>query len=237
MSSLLLISNSTQHGRSYLDHCENAVRKFLRDIDRVVFVPYALADHSGYSDVVRRRLGQMGIGCEGLHESASPAATIQEAPAIFVGGGNSFRLLSRLYSLELVDLIRQRVEAGMRYMGSSAGTNMACPTIRTTNDMPIVEPPSLRALGLIPFQINPHYIDADPDSTHMGETRETRLREYLEENPGPVLALREGTWLRREGDRCSLGGERPARLLRRDAEAEELEPGADLSDLLRPERG
>jgi dipeptidase E len=232
MTAQLLISNSTQHGEGYLDHCAAEMLDFLGGRTSVLFVPYALDDRDGYADTAIRRFAAMDIECTSIHRAPDAVAAVEAAEAMFVGGGNSFRLLKTLYELELIPAIRASAERGMRYMGASAGSNMACPTIRTTNDMPIVEPPSLSALGLIPFQLNPHYLDPPADSTHMGETRETRLREYLEENPGPVLGIREGAWLRREDSELTLGGRRPARLFRRDATAEEIEPGSALGFLL-----
>ena len=157
---------------------------------------------------------------------------VEAAEAVFAGGGNTFRLLAKLYRLDLLAALRARALAGMPYLGASAGSNLACPTVRTTNDMPIVEPPSLTALGLVPFQINPHYQDPDPASTHQGETREQRIREYHEENELPVVGLREGAMLAVEGDRMTLLGSTRARLFRRGAEPEEFAPGADLSFLL-----
>lgn len=165
----------------------------------------------------------------GVHEHADPVAA---ADAVFIGGGNSFRLLSALYRTGLRDAVRGAVRAGLPYMGASAGTNMAAPTLRTTNDMPIVQPPSYEALGLVPFQINPHYLDPDPDSTHKGETREERLTEFLEENDVPVLGLREGSWLRLEGEAARVDGARPARLFTRGAAPRELAAGTDVSYLL-----
>ncbi len=229
---LLLISNSTEHGRGYLDHCAEAMLETLGASRSVLFVPFALADRDAYARKAAARFEQMGVACSSLHEATDPQAAIDGAAAVFVGGGNTFRLLSELYRLGLIERIRDRVAAGMVYMGASAGTNIACPTIRTTNDMPIVEPPSLDAIRLVPFQINPHYIDPPPDSTHMGETRETRIREYLEENRLPVVGLREGSWLEVDGSHCRLGGQRPARLFARDAECHEFSPGSDLAELL-----
>ena len=153
--------------------------------------------------------------------------------AIFVGGGNTFRLLKTLYDLKLLDAIRQRVEAGTLYMGSSAGSVIAAPTIRTTNDMPIVEPPSLDALHFVSYQINGHYIDADPNSTHQGETREQRLIEYLEENSTPVIGIREGTMLRVDGDVTTVKGTKPAKIFRRGEEPVDVEPGSRLTADLR----
>ena len=169
-----------------------------------------------------------------MHTFASPRQAIEEARVLFVGGGNSFRLLRTLQQYDLLDLVQRRVMDGeVRYMGASAGSNMACPSLRTTNDMPIVQPHSFEAFGLIPFQINPHYVDADPNSTHMGETRERRIEEFLEENDVPVLGMREGCWLRRSGDTLRLDGLAGARLFTRGAAPQECAPGEDLSWLLK----
>ncbi|WP_037574525.1 dipeptidase PepE [Phaeacidiphilus oryzae] len=234
---LLLLSNSTQHGRGYLEHVLDTVAGFVGGSgSRLAFVPYALADHDGYTDRVRAALEPVGISVRGVHEGADPVAELAAADAVFVGGGNSFRLLGALYRTGLRDALRAAVRDGLRYMGASAGTNMAAPTLRTTNDMPIVQPPSFEALGFVPFQINPHYLDPDPSSTHKGETREVRLTEFLEENDVPVLGLREGAWLRVSDGRAVVDGvpegARPGRLFRRGAEPAELAAGTDLSELL-----
>ncbi len=231
MARLLLISNSTNHGERYLAHCEDAVRSHLDGVDTLVFVPYALFDREAYTANARKRFAEMGIAVESPHESEDPVATIESAQAVFIGGGNTFRLLSTLQGERLLEPLRKRVRQGMPYMGASAGTNVACPTVRTTNDMPIVEPSSLTALGLVPFQINAHYLDPDLNSVHMGETRETRITEYLEENPGPVLGLREGSALAVNGEERRLLGPRPARLFERGREPRELEPGSEVSFL------
>ncbi|NBE52403.1 dipeptidase PepE, partial [Streptomyces boluensis] len=214
---LLLLSNSTQYGRGYLEHALGTVTGFLPAQARLAFVPYALADHDAYTARVRGALEGAGIAVHGVHEGGDPLAQLAAADAVFIGGGNSFRLLSALYRTGLRDAVREAVRAGLPYMGASAGTNMAAPTLRTTNDMPIVQPPSFETLGLVPFQINPHYLDPDPSSTHKGETREERLTEFLEENDVPVLGLREGSWLRVAGERASVEGGRPAGLCRRGA--------------------
>ncbi|MGD6751786.1 dipeptidase PepE [Streptomyces sp. BH105] len=229
---LLLLSNSTQHGQGYLEHALDTVTGFLPPNARLAFVPYALADHDAYTAKVRGALEGEGIEVHGVHEGGDPLAQLAAADAVFIGGGNSFRLLSALYRTGLRDAVTKAVRAGLPYMGASAGTNMAAPTLRTTNDMPIVQPPSFETLGLVPFQINPHYLDPDPSSTHKGETREQRLTEFLEENDVPVLGLREGSWLRVSGDRASVAGAHPARLFRRGAEPRELAAGSDVSELL-----
>ncbi|MFJ5837556.1 dipeptidase PepE [Streptomyces shenzhenensis] len=230
---LLLLSNSTAPGRDYLEHALDEILDILGTVRQLVFVPYALADHDAYTAKVAGALEPRGVEVTGVHTAADPAAAVREAEAVFVGGGNSFRLLKALHAYGLVSAVRERVADGAVYLGSSAGTNMACPTLRTTNDMPIVQPPTFEALGLLPFQINPHYLDASPDSTHMGETRAERLEQFLEENDITVLGLREGTWLRREGDRLTLGGTSAgAVVFRRGEEPEEITAGRDLSHLL-----
>ncbi|WP_236789139.1 dipeptidase PepE [Amycolatopsis sp. GM8] len=229
---LLLLSNSTAPGRRYLEHAADAVADVLTGVRRLLFVPFALADHGGYTAQAARALEPHGVEVVGAHQD-DPIKLFNSAQAVFVGGGNTFRLLRQLYARELLAPIRDRVAHGTVYIGSSAGTNVACPTIRTTNDMPIVQPPAFDATGLVPFQINPHYLDPVAGDTHMGETREERIEQFLEENDVPVLGMREGTWLRREDATLTLGGEAVgARLFRRDAEPEEIDSGTDLSKLL-----
>lgn len=208
---LLLISSSLVHGYGFLDHPEPEIRRVLEGRTRVSFVPYAAHDHDAYVAKVRDRLGRMGFEVTGVRD----ARDVETAEAIFIGGGNTFRLLKTLYERELLDPIRARVRAGVPYIGSSAGTMVANPTIRTTNDMPIVWPPSLDALGFLPFQTNPHYLDPDPNSTHKGETREDRLREFHEENETMVVGLREGSMLWVEDGTVTLLGMKPARIFRR----------------------
>jgi dipeptidase E len=223
---LLLLSSSTVSGSGYLDYAEKEIRDFLGKTARILFVPYALHDHESYTKRVSERLARMSYTVEGLHCAPFPTQAIANAEAIFIGGGNTFRLLKQLYDFDLLSALRQQVAAGTPYIGSSAGSNIAGPTIRTTNDMPIVEPPSFVALGFVPFQINPHYLDADPHSTHMGETREERISQFLEENEIPVIGLREGSWLRMEEGNCRLGGASGARWFCRGKAAQELAAGA-----------
>ena len=213
MSRLLLLSSSRVHPTGFLQHCQPAIGEHFQGISRVLFVPWALQDHDTYASLVAESLQPLGIQVDSIHQADDPRAAVASAEGLFIGGGNSFRLLARLYAEELLEPIRQAVQQrGMPYMGSSAGTNMACPTMRTSNDMPIVEVPSFNTLGLIPFQINPHYLDPDPGSTHKGETREQRLAEYLEENETPVLGLREGSWLVAGEGKIELQGRAGARL-------------------------
>jgi dipeptidase E len=232
MSRILLISNSTLFGSGYLDHAEEEIRDFLGNINRVLFVPFAIYDRDGYAATARERFKRMGYDLTSVHNASDRFQAIAETEAIFIGGGNTFRLLKTLYDQSLMDPIRQRVAAGMPYIGSSAGSNIAGPTIKTTNDMPIVQPPSFEALGLVSFQINPHYLDPDPNSKHMGETREKRIQEFLEENDTPVLGLREGAIARVEHGRTVLKGSTGARIFRKGADPVETLPGDELDALL-----
>jgi dipeptidase E len=222
---LLLISNSTLYGSGFLDHAEAEIRDFLGASQRVLFVPFAIHDRDGYAQKAKERFARMGYALDSVHEISDKQQAVRDAQSIFIGGGNTFRLLKALYDFELLSLIRERVEDGMPYIGSSAGSNVAAPTIKTTNDMPIVEPPSFNALNLVSFQINPHYLDPDPNSTHMGETREERLLQYLEENDVPVVGLREGAMLRVEEGVILLKGSTGARIFRKGLEPFEILPG------------
>ncbi|MBR8742116.1 dipeptidase PepE [Nocardiopsis sp. MG754419] len=234
MPELLLLSNSTNHGRGYLDHAWETVEDFLDGRDTVAFVPFADGDHAAYTARVAQAFEARGLRVIGVPADPGAARVLDQAHAVFVGGGNTFRLVSTLHSTGLMGDLRRRVHEGLPYMGASAGTNITAPTLRTTNDMPIVEPASFATLGFLPFQINPHYLDADPDSTHKGETRETRLREFLEANDVDVLGLREGAHLRVRGAgsgvaEAVVGGEAvqphapgPAILFRRGAAPAEV---------------
>ncbi len=229
---LVLVSTSTVFGTRYLEHAYPELRDGMGGVGRVLFIPYALKDRDGYAAKARGAFAEMGYGLVSLHEASDPRQAIEDAEAVFCGGGNTFRLLKTLQELGLVALIRRRVLDGMVYAGASAGSNLACPTIRTTNDMPIVEPASLDALGLVRFQINPHYVDPAPGSTHMGETRETRIREFHEENDTPVVGLREGAILRVEGPSVLLKGVAGARVFRRGEDPVEVAPVAEISSLV-----
>lgn len=222
------------HGHGYLTHPAEHLRAFYRGVGRILFVPHAQGDRAAAAARFRERMESLGLASVSLHEArpGAEADEIARAEAVFVSGGNTFRLLQAVQRLGLVEPLRRRVAEGMPYGGASAGSNLACPTIMTTNDMPIVQPDSFRALGLVPFQINPHYVDADPASTHKGETREQRLAEFHEENDLPVLGLREGAHVRVEGGSAVLGGSHGARLFRKGQAPVELEVGADLSELI-----
>ena len=229
---VLLISNSTVHGRGYLDHAEDELKKFLGHAKTVLFFPFALYDRDTYAAKASARFATMGYTMTSAHSARDPQQAIAKTDAIFIGGGNTFRLLKALQDLELIEPIRRRVRDGAAYIGSSAGSNVAGPTIKTTKDMPIVQPRSFESLGLVPFQISPHFQDPDPSSTHMGETQEERIIQFLEENDTPVLGMREGAWIRAEAGRVILGGTRGARIFRKGQTPVEKTTGDEISSLV-----
>jgi dipeptidase E len=231
---VLLISSSRVYGSGYLDHAEPEIRHLLGEVRRVLFIPYALYDRQAYASLAANRFRALGYDLESAHEAQDPRQSVEDAEAVFIGGGNTFRLLKSLYDFDLLTAIRARVSEGMPYIGSSAGSNVACATIKTTKDMPIVQPPSFDALGLVPFQISPHYQDPDRNSTHMGETQEERIIQFLEENATPVVGLREGAMLRVERGDIVLKGVSGARIFRRGHEPVETEPGTTLNYLVSP---
>ena len=224
---LLLISNSTNAGEAYLAYPMPRIGEFLRGVREVAFVPYAAVTFS-YADYERRvqaRFSELGIRVRSVHRAADPAAMIRRAEAICVGGGNTFALAKKMQEQGLMRAIRNRVKAGVPYVGWSAGSNVACPAISTTNDMPIVEPESFRAVGAVKFQINPE--------GHAGETREVRLLEFVAANPRRyAVGLREGCMLRYENGRLELLGSRPMRIFKKGLTPYEVQPGDDLSFLL-----
>lgn len=231
---VLLISSSRLHGQGYMAYCSQELAEFWGGQRELLFVPFAMQNQALYAERVQAGLGPMGFRLTSLHETADYAQAVKQAKGIFIGGGNTFLLTKLLHETGLIPLIRARVLSGeLAYMGSSAGSNVACPTMKTTNDMPIVQPPSFDTIGLVPFQINAHYLDPDPDSLHMGETRELRIREFHEFNRTPVVGLREGGLIHIEGDRATLRGKMSARLFQPGQDPQEFAPGADLSFLLR----
>src|SRR5205085_3593412 len=201
-------------------------------VQRVFFIPFALYNRNAYAALARERLKAMGYDLESAHEVKDARQAAEDAEAIFIGGGNTFRLLKSLYDFDLLSPIRQRVAQGVPFIGSSAGAIVAGPSLKTTKDMPIVQPPSFDALGLVAFQISPHYLDPDPRSTHMGETQEERINQFLEENDAPVAGIREGAILRIEGDAIVLKGVSGARIFRKGKEPVETLPGERLDHLL-----
>ena len=232
-SRLLLISNSTLYGSGYLDHAEKEIQDFVGSRTRVVFVPFAVHDRQAYAAKVQERFRDIGLSLTSIHDVSNIPRAVDEADVVFVGGGNTFRLLKGLYDYNLLGPIRRRVAAGVPYIGSSAGSIVvACPTLKTTKDMPVVQPPSFEALGLVPFQISPHYLDPDPSSPHMGETQEERIMQFLEENEETVVGLREGWILRVEDGAVTLKGPNAARIFRRGEKPVEATPGSNLCALL-----
>lgn len=233
---LLLISNSTNPGEPYLDYPKNQIQAFLGfPTMKAVFVPYAAVTHSfnDYEARVSEKFREIGHEIISVHRFSDPVSAIVEAPAIVVGGGNTWKLLKLMRDNKLIDIIRQKVLTGTPYIGWSAGSNVACPSIRTTNDMPIVEPGHFSALNLVPFQINPHYLDANPEG-HAGETREQRIEEFIEMNPDiNVVGLREGTMLILNNNKLELKGPRPARIFRKGSPPREISEADDLSFLLK----
>jgi len=233
---LLLISNSTNPGEPYLDYPKHRIKEFLGDSHvKALFIPYAAVTFSydDYELKVRDRFREVGHDVISIHHYTDPVKAVQKASAIVVGGGNTWMLLKLLRDNNLIEPVRKKVLSGTPYIGWSAGSNVACPTIRTTNDMPVVQPSSFRAFNLIPFQINPHYLDANP-AGHAGETREQRIEEFIEVNKGLwVAGLREGTMFIIEGADIRLSGPRKARIFRKDHEPLELGEGDDFSFLLK----
>jgi len=231
---LLLISNSTNPGEQYLDYPKHRIKEFLGDKHvKALFIPYAAVTftYDDYELKVRDRFREIGHDVISIHHYTDPVDAVQKASAIVVGGGNTWMLLKLLRDNKLIEPVRKKVLSGTPYIGWSAGSNVACPTLRTTNDMPVVQPSSFRAFNLIPFQINPHYLDANPEG-HAGETREQRIKEFIEVNPDLwVAGLREGTLLIIEGADIRLSGPRKARIFRKDHEPLELGEGDDFSFL------
>jgi dipeptidase E len=235
---LLLISNSTLHGSGYLDHCADEITKFLGNKKSILFIPYARPNGMTYDEYTKlnsERFEKMGCKLTGIHKHDDPKKAVQSAEAIFIGGGNTFVLLEKLYKEDIIRDIRKQVDRGTPYIGSSAGSNVACPSIKTTNDMPIIYPPSFNALALVPFNINPHYLDPDPNSKHMGETRETRIKEFHCYNSEYVVGLREGAILHIVNEDITLKGTTGARIFNKQDETEEYNPGDKLDFLLKDE--
>jgi len=230
---VLLISNSTMHGSGFLDHCMPEIVDFLGNRRKIAFIPFALFSRKEYAEKASKRLAAAGYSVTAIFEPSHARQIVAEAEAIFVGGGNTFRLLKTMYDFDVLSAIAARVKKdGIPYIGSSAGSIVAGPTIKTTKDMPIVQPPSFDALQLVPFQISPHFLDPDPNSTHMGETQEDRILQFLEENDAPVAGLREGAMLRVENGSVVLKGPTGARIFRKGKPPQEAKHGDSLGSLL-----
>ena len=226
---ILLASTSTIYGGTYLSYLQEELSRFFKGIDEILFVPYARPggiSHDEYTEVAQKGFASVGKKIVGLHTFSNPTQAIQQAKAIFTGGGNTFLLVTQLYKLNLMQTLQEVVKNGTPYMGTSAGSNIAGQTMQTTNDMPIIYPPSFTTLGLVPFNLNPHYLDPDPNSKHKGETRETRIKEFHQFNDIPVVGLREGSWICVEDGKISLKGELTARVFRKN------EPPTEVSELI-----
>jgi len=235
---VLLLSTSTVYGKPYLEYCTSLLEDFYSNIKNLLFVPYARPGGMTYDDytaVAATRFEKLGIKTTGIHENDNPTKSIQDAEAMFIGGGNTFFLLNELYANDLIFTIRDAVKYGMLYMGTSAGSNVGGLTVNNTNDMPIIYPPSFKSLGLLPFNLNPHYLDPNPDSKHKGETRETRIKEFftLEQNNQPVVGLREGSGLLLKDNKLRLTGDLSARIFENEKEPYELNPTDDFNFLIK----
>ncbi len=225
---LLLLSNATNFGHQYLEHAMPWIKEHFSGVKRILFIPYAKKNHEIYHNKIIEAFKDLNIEIISAHSSNNPVELLEQVDGIFIGGGNTFRLLNELYKKNLIEALANKVKQGMPYLGASAGTNVVCPSIKTTNDMPIVYPPSFDAMNLVNFQINPHYLDPEPNSKHQGETREQRLAEFHEENSIPVVGLREGSALAITDGKVILLGSNSARIFRKGSEPVEIEPGKNL---------
>lgn len=231
---LLLISNSTNAGEEYLKYPIEEIGKFFSCVNEALFIPYAAVTFSydEYAEKVQKRFNDIDIKVRSIHSEADPVQAIRNAEAIVVGGGNTFALIKKMQEQGLLEPLRERIADGLPYVGWSAGSNITCPTIRTTNDMPILEPISFDAIGVVKFQINPHYLDANPEG-HAGETREQRIEEFIAANRDIYVAgLREGCMLHVEGDKMKLKGPKTLRIFKYGEKPRELSAGDDLSFLM-----
>ena len=234
MKNLIIASTSTLHEGDYLEYLLPELSVHFQNVKTILFIPYARPSgisHEDYTKKVSEAFAKINIKVKGIHEFENPEEAINTAEGIFTGGGNTFLLVSQLYKNKVMQVLSEAVKNGIPYLGTSAGSNITGLTMQTTNDMPIIYPPSFQTLGLIPFNLNPHYLDPDLNSKHMGETRETRIKEFHSFNSLPVLGLREGSWLDVKGDKIILKGNLPARLFKQNQAPEELETGSDLSNL------
>lgn len=234
MKRLIIASTSTIHNGAFLDYLLPELKNHFKGVKTVTFIPFARPSgisHDEYTEKVRIAFQKIDISIKGIHEYENPKQAILEAEGIFTGGGNTFVLVKQLYAFDLISSIQKSIENGTPYLGTSAGSNICGLTMETTNDMPITYPPSFKTLAFVPFNINPHYLDPDPDSTHMGETRETRILEFHAFNTQPVVGLREGSWLEVNGDTVLLRGTLPARIFEQHKTPIEVAPNTDLSQL------
>ena len=235
MKNLIIASTSTLHNGSYLEYLLSELTIHFENTNEIIFIPFARPSgisHDEYTNKVKEAFSKIDKTIKGLHEFENPIEAIENAKGIFTGGGNTFLLVSELYRTKVIDALEQKLKTGTPYLGTSAGSNICGLTMGTTNDMPIVYPPSFRTLGMVPFNINPHYLDPDNNSTHMGETRETRINEFHKFNPQPVIGLREGSWLDVKGNNIILKGNLTARWFVTGKDPIELEPETNIFEIL-----
>ncbi|MAP79757.1 MAG: dipeptidase PepE [Aequorivita sp.] len=233
---LIVASTSTVYGGEYLDYLLDEMRELFKNTNEIVFIPFARPggiSHDAYTEKAAEAFAKIGKKVVGLHTFKNPVEALKNAKGAFTGGGNTFVLVSSLYRLELMQPLREAIFNGMPYLGTSAGSNICGISMQTTNDMPIVYPPSFKTLGVIPFNLNPHYLDPNPASKHMGETRETRIAEFHTQNTIPVVGLREGSWLSVSGDEITLKGNLEARVFEQNKTPYEVESGISFSNLFR----
>ena len=232
---MIIASTSTLHGGSYLEYLLPTLETFYSSIRELLFIPYARpggVTYDAYTNKAALAFKKMNISVTGIHEYNDLKNAVKNAEGIFTGGGNTFELVNQLYKNDLMEVLKEKLEAGTLYLGTSAGSNICGVNMRNTNDMPIVYPPNFDTLGMIPFNINAHYLDPDPNSTHMGETRETRIKEFHVFNETPVLGLREGSWLKVDKDQIILEGELTARWFQKGKLPIEIAPKANIHDYI-----
>ena len=232
MKNIIVASTSTIHSGTYLSYLLDEIAELFLETEEILFIPYARPSglsHDEYTKIAADAFSKINKQIVGLHTFENPEEAINNAKGVFVGGGNTFVLVSQLYKNNVMQVLREAVFNGLPYLGTSAGSNICGTTMGNTNDMPIMYPPSFKTLGIIPFNINPHYLDPDPNSKHMGETRETRIKEYHSQNTIPVVGIREGSWLRVKGGSIILKGTLTARIFEQGKEAYELENNSSLT--------
>ena len=235
MKNLIVASTSTVYGTKPLEYLLPRLSEFYNGVEELLFIPYARPSgisYKTYTANVQKAFDTIGIRVRGIHEFENTKEAVKNAQGIFTGGGNTFELVNQLYRNDLIATLQETLESGTPYLGTSAGSNICGVTMMNTNDMPIVYPPSFDTLAMIPLNINAHYLDPNPDSKHMGETRETRIKEFHVFNETPVLGLREGSWLEVQGDQITLKGSLTARLFIQGKEAVELESNSVVNNYL-----
>lgn len=232
MKNLIIASTSTVYGGAYLEYLSDEMTELFKDIEEVIFIPYARPSgisHNEYTEKAAKAFKKIGKKLIGLHTFEHPVEALKKAKGLFTGGGNTFVLVNELYKNQVMEPLRQSIFDGTPYLGTSAGSNICGITMQTTNDMPIIYPPSFKTLGVIPFNLNPHYLDSDAGIKHMGETRETRIKEFHSQSNIPVIGLREGSWLMVKGEEIILKGELKARIFKQGKEPIEVKSGTVLN--------